>query len=122
MTKMAGGPELSVATAGESVELHCAAETSNPASGFKWLRKGVEVTSLKLSPETGYLFSRSCVVETRFLIPSIEQSKRAVVITLILNIFIIFYGSSKKCKALYSVTCVFVSIVNFIHLLCSMCC
>jgi hypothetical protein len=44
MIKMAGGPELSVATAGESVELHCAAETSNPAPGFKWLRNGVEVT------------------------------------------------------------------------------
>jgi len=43
MTKMTGGPELTVATAGESVQLHCSAETSNPAPGFKWLRNGVEV-------------------------------------------------------------------------------
>jgi hypothetical protein len=43
MTKVGSGPELSVATAGEIVELHCAAETSNPAPGFKWLRNGVEV-------------------------------------------------------------------------------
>ena len=43
MTKVLSGPELSVATAGEAVELHCTAETSNPAPGFKWLRNGVEV-------------------------------------------------------------------------------
>jgi hypothetical protein len=29
-----------------------------------------------------------------------------------------FYGPSEKCKALYSVNCVIVSIVNFKHLLC----
>jgi hypothetical protein len=46
MTKLGGGPELYVATAGESVELHCAAEPSNPAPGFKWLGNGVEVTTV----------------------------------------------------------------------------
>jgi hypothetical protein len=33
--------------------------------------------------------------------------------------FIIFYGPSVKCKALYTDNCILVSIVNFIHLLCS---
>jgi hypothetical protein len=53
-------------------------------------------------------------------IPSIEQSKKGVFITVIYNIFTLFYGSSEKCKALYSVSCILVDIVNFIHLLCSM--
>ncbi len=35
--------------------------------------------------------------------------------------FTIFYGPTEKCKALYSVNCILVSIVNFIYLLCSMC-
>ncbi len=35
-----------------------------------------------------------------------------------LNIFTIFFCSSEKCKALYSVNCILVSIVNFIHLFC----
>ncbi len=34
--------------------------------------------------------------------------------------FINFYGLSEKCKALYSVNCLLVSIVNFIHLLSAM--
>ncbi len=73
------------------------------------------------NPETGSLHSRSCGVKTGFdHIPSFEQSKRDVFITVISNIFNIFYGPSEKCKALYSVDCILVSIVNFIYLLCSM--
>ncbi len=34
--------------------------------------------------------------------------------------FINFYGPSEKCKALYSVNCILVSTVNFIHLLSAM--
>jgi hypothetical protein len=65
------------------------------------------------SPETRFLHTCSCVVTTSFgHIPSIEQSKRYIFITVIYNIFTIFYGRSEKCKALYSVNCILVSIVN----------
>ncbi len=51
---------------------------------------------------TGSLYSSSCVVKTSFgHIPSIEQSKRDGLITVIKSIFNIFYGTSEKCKALY---------------------
>jgi hypothetical protein len=72
---------------------------------FSWLAVATQ------SPETGLLHSRSCVVRTSFgHIPSIEQSKRDVFfvfITVIENIFKIFYGLSEKCKGLYSVNCIF---------------
>ncbi len=51
-------------------------------------------------------------------ISSVEQSKRDVSVTVIYNIFTIFYGPSEKCKALYSANCM-VSKVNVIHLICS---
>ncbi len=77
--------------------------------------------SVATDSETGSLHSRSCVVKTSFgHIPCIEQSKRDVLITVISNIFKIFYGPSEKCKALYSVDWILVSLVNFIYLLCSM--
>jgi hypothetical protein len=47
------------------------------------------------------------------LVRSLEQSKRDVFITVIRNIFTISYGPSVKCKALYSVNCILVSINNF---------
>ncbi len=72
-------------------------------------------------PKTWSFHSRSCMVKTSFgHIPSIEQSKRDF-FNSNYNIVTIFYGPSDKCKALYSVNCILVSKVNFIHLLCSMC-
>ncbi len=53
-------------------------------------------------------------------IRSLEQSKGDILIKVISNIFKIFLGLSENCKALNSVKCILVSIVNFIHLLCSM--
>jgi hypothetical protein len=62
------------------------------------------------------------VVKTTFgHIPSIEQSKRGVFITLIYNIFSIFYGTSEKFEAFYSVNCILMSKLIFMHLLSSMC-
>jgi hypothetical protein len=54
-------------------------------------------------PRDRPLISRSCVVKPCFgHIPSIQQSKKDVFITVIFYIFTIFYGSSEKCKALHS--------------------
>ncbi len=54
-------------------------------------------------------------------IPSIEQGKRDVFKTFFTNIFTVFYGPSEKCKAVNRVNCMLVSIVHFLHLLCSVC-
>jgi hypothetical protein len=63
---------------------------------------------------------RSCVVKlviTSFvLIPSIERSKRDVFITVVQNIFNIFYGPSENCKALSSINSILVSIVIFLYI------
>ncbi len=83
-----------------------------PKAGLKFLTQRAEASLesipglikslriLSLSPETGSLHSRSFVVKTSFgHIPSNEQSKRDVFVTVILliyNIFTIFYGPSQK--------------------------
>ena len=90
--------------------------------GTKMANKiGIELAQTCLSPETGFLHSQSCMVKTSFgHIPSIEQSKRDLFITAILNIFtisIVLQPNVKLCTASIK----YYSIVNFIHLLCSMC-
>jgi hypothetical protein len=71
---------------------------------------------------SGFLHSISFVVKTSFVhIPSIVQSKRYVFIIVVKNNFTIFYCLSEKCKSLYSVPCIMVSVVNFMNLFCSMC-
>ncbi len=57
------------------------------------------------SPKTGFLHSRSGVVKTRVLVTFDPLSKAKE--TIIKHIFTIFYGLSEKCKALYSVNCIY---------------
>jgi len=52
MTKLAGGPTVQEATAGEGVELHCLAESSNPGARFDWTKNGVQVLSGVIGGET----------------------------------------------------------------------
>jgi hypothetical protein len=72
------------------------------------------------SPETGFLHYRSCL--NLVWSHSVHWAKQKIrFYTSNLKYFTIFCGPSEKCKALYSVRCILVSIVNVIQLLCSMC-
>ncbi len=77
--------------------------------------------SAKFSPNShetdksaGSIHSRSCVVNTIVLVTfhPLSKAKETFFIPVMKNIFTIFHGPSEKRKALYSVNCILVSIVN----------